>query len=154
MTHELKWQKLPALDTPSHSGCLNCPSKPIRVEMNMVIAVGFGDAHAERDGEEVYREPGAYYGQKRCEACGFGRVGKNAEGKDVLCGQCGGTGMVDDPDEAGEPEYWQVSDVEKLAAIDPDHDWRVVLHGPLHGETYQRHGPDEWNLVEKNQGFA
>ena len=43
---------------------------------------------------------------------------------------------------------------ENRAAKDPDHDWRAVLDGPLHGETYQRQGPKEWVLVERNQGFA
>lgn len=43
---------------------------------------------------------------------------------------------------------------ENKAAKDPDHDWRVVLDGPLHGETYQRQGPAHWVLVERNQGFA
>ena len=46
------------------------------------------------------------------------------------------------------------ADAEALAAQDPDHDWRVVLHGPLSGRTYQRHAPGEWVLVEMNQGFA
>ena len=46
------------------------------------------------------------------------------------------------------------ADAEALAAQDPDHDWRIVLHGPLAGMTYQRHGPGEWMLVEKNEGFA
>ena len=46
------------------------------------------------------------------------------------------------------------AEAEALAAQDPDHDWRVVLHGPLGGRTYQRHGPGEWVLVEMNQGFA
>jgi hypothetical protein len=43
---------------------------------------------------------------------------------------------------------------ENMAAKDPNHDWRIVLHGPLHGETYQRQGEKTWLLVEKNQGFA
>lgn len=43
---------------------------------------------------------------------------------------------------------------EALAAADPDHDWRIVLEGPLSGRTYQRHGTGEWALVEQNQGFA
>ena len=46
------------------------------------------------------------------------------------------------------------ADAEALAAQDPDHDWRIVLHGPLSGRTYQRHGPGQWMLVEKNEGFA
>ena len=46
------------------------------------------------------------------------------------------------------------ADAEALAVQDPDHDWRIVLYGPLAGRTYQRHGPGEWVLVEMNQGFA
>lgn len=47
-----------------------------------------------------------------------------------------------------------MKDAEAAALADPDHDWRIVLFGPLHGEVYQRHGPGEWMLVEKNEGFA
>lgn len=43
---------------------------------------------------------------------------------------------------------------EELAVADPDHDWRIVLEGPLSGRTYQRHGPGEWALVKQNEGFA
>ena len=46
------------------------------------------------------------------------------------------------------------ADAEALAVQDPDHDWRIVLYGPLSGRTYQRHGPGQWMLVEKNEGFA
>ena len=46
------------------------------------------------------------------------------------------------------------ADAESLAAQDPDHDWRIVLHGPLSSRAYQRHGPGKWVLVERNQGFA
>lgn len=44
--------------------------------------------------------------------------------------------------------------IEDMAASDPDHDWRVVLHGPLRGRTYQRHDVGKWVLIESNQGFA
>lgn len=43
---------------------------------------------------------------------------------------------------------------ETLAAADPDHDWRIVLEGPLSSRTYQRHGPNEWAPVEQGKGFA
>ena len=43
---------------------------------------------------------------------------------------------------------------ENMARKDPDHDWRVIMDGPLHGETYQRHGINEWVMVESNRGFA
>lgn len=47
-----------------------------------------------------------------------------------------------------------VEQAEELAVAEPDHDWRIILHGPLRGSTYQRHGEMQWVLVEKNQGFA
>lgn len=143
------WEKLPALDGRSNP-CLCCPPILAALPMARTIAVGFGDAHVERDGEEVYREPGAYAGTKPCGACEWGYTDA---AKKVLCGQCGGSGTVDDPD-APEAVYWDVAEAEKLAATDPDHDWRIVLFGPLHGEVYQRHGPGQWMLVEKNEGFA
>ena len=43
---------------------------------------------------------------------------------------------------------------ENMARKDPDHDWRAIMHGPLHGEEYQRHGKGKWVLVESNQGFV
>ena len=33
-------------------------------------------------------------------------------------------------------------------------DWRIVLHGPLHGETYQRQEKNNWVCIESNAGFA
>lgn len=46
------------------------------------------------------------------------------------------------------------ADAEALADKDPDHDWRIRLHGPLSGQTYQRHAPGEWVLVAREAGFA
>jgi hypothetical protein len=47
-----------------------------------------------------------------------------------------------------------VADSEALALADPDHDWRIVLHGPLHGEVYQRQSEGHWVLVITDEGFA
>jgi len=56
---------------------------------------------------------------------------------------------------AGEDEeYWTTQDAENLAKLDPDNDWRIVKHGPLHGETFQRQGENNWVCVESNEGFA
>lgn len=41
-----------------------------------------------------------------------------------------------------------------MASNRPDCDWRIVLHGPLRGRTYQRQGDGHWVLVEQNRGFA
>lgn len=46
------------------------------------------------------------------------------------------------------------SDAEALAAEDPDHDWRICLHGPMGGQEYQRHGVGEWVYVKRIPGFA
>ena len=43
---------------------------------------------------------------------------------------------------------------EALAAADPDHDWRIVLEGPLSSRTYQRHDSARWVLVSQGDGFA
>ena len=43
---------------------------------------------------------------------------------------------------------------EAMAAADPNHDWRIVMDGPLSGRTYQRHAAGKWALIDQNQGFA
>lgn len=78
-------------------------------------------------------------------AVGFGSAYVSQDGEEVLDGER----IYQQTGEAP-----SVEDAEKMAIVDPDHDWRIVLHGPLHGETYQRQGVGEWVLVEKNQGFA
>ena len=51
-------------------------------------------------------------------------------------------------------EPWTTQEAENAAAADPDHDWRIVKDGPMHGETFQRHGPGKWVCVKSNSGFA
>lgn len=53
-----------------------------------------------------------------------------------------------------EQDYPTGADAEKLAAADPDHDWRIIIDGPLSGRTYQRQGEANWVLIEQNEGFA
>jgi hypothetical protein len=43
---------------------------------------------------------------------------------------------------------------ENIAAKDPNHDWRIVLHGPLSGRVYQRHEKGKWALIQQDGGFA
>lgn len=109
----MTWERLPPLPGKPNP-CLCCPPIRSRLDLNAVIAVGFGSATVTRDGECVYDEAEAEHSG----------------------------------------EYWQCSDAEAAAAKDPDHDWRITLWGPLHGETYQRQEPGWWVLVEKNEGFA
>lgn len=47
-----------------------------------------------------------------------------------------------------------LSAIERIARRSPDADWRLVMFGPLHGETYQRQGRKRWVMAESNQGFA
>lgn len=149
MSAPTKWERLPALAGRGNP-CLNCPPIESTLPLDAVIAVGFGDAHASRDGEIVYSEPSAITGTVVCpeSRCNWGETDPG-----VVCGRCGGVGRIEDPS-APEPEYWDVAEVEKLASADPDHDWRIVMFGPLHGEVYQRQGDAKWVLVEKNEGFA
>lgn len=51
-------------------------------------------------------------------------------------------------------EYLTVAELEKIAKEDPDHDWRIHKHGPMHGEVFQRHGENNWVCIESDQGFA
>jgi hypothetical protein len=78
-------------------------------------------------------------------AVGFGYAGLLRDGQSVY----------DEPSDAkSDDEYMTGAQAETMAAADPDHDWRIVLEGPLSGRTYQRHGPNAWALVEQNMGFA
>lgn len=47
-----------------------------------------------------------------------------------------------------------VRSIELMARKDPDHDWRIVKFGPMHGETFQRQGMNKWVCIESNEGFA
>lgn len=74
-------------------------------------------------------------------AVGFGYAGLHRDGVPVYCEHRADAVMT------GEA-------AETIAAADPDHDWRIVLDGPLWSGTFQRHGVGEWVLVERGQGFA
>lgn len=76
-------------------------------------------------------------------AVGFGNAIVTKDGKTVY-------------KETPEKEYWEMwttEDAEKLAAEDPDHDWRIVLYAPLYGRTFQRQD-GHWFLIAENEGFA
>ena len=57
-------------------------------------------------------------------------------------------------DEQSADEHLTVADIETMAKDDPEHDWQIRKHGPLHGETFQRQGDGRWVCIESNQGFA
>jgi len=109
---DMTWNKLPPVDLGCNP-CLHCPDPLPVLDLESRVAVGFGDAHVERDSEIVW-----YEGNREYEDC------------------------------------ITVAQVEEKAAKDPDHDWRIVKFGPLHGEVYQRHGDKQWVCIERNEGFA
>lgn len=126
----MAWERLPPIKPKIH-GCLHAPMQE-ELEMDEIIAVGFGDAHVEKDGEIVYREPTQAEIDEADEADYF-------------------EGNIDIHKKS---LFWSVQDAENEAAKDPDHDWRIVLYAPLRGRTFQRHGKDKWVLIEENMGFA
>lgn len=49
----MTWTKLPALERPSHRGCLNCPPKPVGpLNLHGYYHPGFGSLTVTCDGEE------------------------------------------------------------------------------------------------------
>ena len=99
----------------------------------------------------------AHYGG--CLTCGpcpaqFPPDGMIAVGLDYVALHKDGKPVWSELNGVTNDEVMTGADAEALAAQDPDHDWRIVLPGPLSGRTYQRHGPGQWMLVEKNEGFA
>ena len=83
------------------------------------------------------------FGESNIIAVGFGYAGLHCDGVPVYVEE-----QSEDDD-----SIMTGAGAEALAAVDPDHDWRIVLEGPLSGRTYQRHGPKEWVLISQNMGF-
>lgn len=50
------WEKLPAWQGDVYNACLCCPTTERIAPLDMIIAVGFGDAKITKDGETIYRE--------------------------------------------------------------------------------------------------
>lgn len=133
---EATWVKRPAIEG-TFGGCLCCGPRPSLFPADGVIAVGFGYAALHRDGEVFWDEMSAEEGKQQC-CDGFVPIGEK-------CSRCGCV---------AEWDFMTGAQAEAIAAADPDHDWQIVLHGPLSGRTYQRHCVNEWVLVEQDLGFA
>jgi hypothetical protein len=110
----MTWTKIKPYEGTIHQGCLNCPPVQKIADLDMVVAVGFGDAHVSRGDKIIYQE---------------------------------------NPNDDGD-DWHYLQEFEDMALKDPDHDWRLVLFGPLRGREYQRHGPGKWVLIDSNKGFA
>ncbi len=77
-------------------------------------------------------------------AVGFGFAGVTKDGEVVWS----------EPANAAWKDLPRLRKFENMARKDPNHDWRAVMDGPLHGETYQRHAKNRWVLVLRSKGFA
>lgn len=77
-------------------------------------------------------------------AVGFGAAGVTRDGKEIWS----------EPNDADEDNIWTGADAEKVAAADPDHDWRIFKYAPLYEAVYQRHAEGQWVLIERGEGFA
>jgi hypothetical protein len=135
-----------------HTGCACCPPKPDVAPMDWRPHPGFGWLELTRDGEvpEWWRE-----------FCAWPTVDHYIEPEWVA-------GTVKVGPRKGEPWgfwtdtdiHWTLSEVvtlaeiETCAALDPDHDWLLEIHGPLGGVVYQRQGCSQWVAVERLEGFA
>jgi hypothetical protein len=80
---------------------------------------------------------------ERMICVGFGTAGYSKDGLDIWT-----EGGADDE----EPPL--VRDVERVAALDPNHDWRIYFEVPLYSAEYQRQGDGIWVLIRKGEGFA
>jgi hypothetical protein len=87
--------------------------------------------------------------------CGCGRRESHARLDDYPHPGFGGVTFTRDVGGYAElPDDATFQDYENVAAMDPDHDWRIRIDGPLADYTYQRQGEGLWALVEQGQGFA
>lgn len=87
--------------------------------------------------------------------CGCGSRDEHARMTEMPHPGFGGVSFVKDGDGVAElHEGATFADYEKIAAADPEHDWRIYIYGPLADYTYQRQGEATWALVEQGMGFA
>lgn len=80
-----------------------------------------------------------------CLAMGFGEATVTRNGKEVYS---------ETSFERAGKDLWYLRDAEKVAAADPDNDWRIALIGPLREAYYQRQGENHWVLYKSGAGFA
>ena len=77
-------------------------------------------------------------------AVGFGSANVTCDGKEVYS----------ESQDMDEDNIWTGADAESAALADPDHDWRISKYAPLYEAEYQRHGPGQWVLIRRGEGFA
>lgn len=87
----------------------------------------------------------SYFPAEGLIAVGFGYAALHRDGEPVY---------TESDTSEHDATYMTGAQAEALAASDPDHDWRIVLEGPLSGRTYQRHAAGQWALVNQHMGFV
>ena len=98
-------------------------------------------------------------GSISCLTCGCGAV-SNLEMDRIIGVGFGIAGYSRDGEtlwQEGDEEVDQlptVKQVEEMARVDPNRDWRIYFFAPLYESEYQRQGDDEWVLISKGRGFA
>lgn len=70
------------------------------------------------------------------------------------CAQLTKDGEIVFQESSDDEEFMTGADAERLAAADPDHDWRIHLTGPLRERHFQRQGDKNWVLYQQGEGFA
>lgn len=108
------------------TGCLCCPPKPDVAPMDWQPHPGFGVLFLKCDDESVPE---------------FNDYCWTALGRDQWAIDWQG-------------DHITLGEIEEACAEDPDHDWRLEIHGPLGGVIYQRQGCAQWVAVERLEGFA
>jgi hypothetical protein len=105
------------------------------------------------------KEPAIESGGIVCLCCGtptqlFPAEGVIAVGFGSASVTCDGRSVYDEQQVRHDNEYWTGADAEKAAEADPDHDWRITKYAPLYEAEYQRHGPGQWVMIRRGEGFA
>ncbi len=108
---------------------------------SIVISVGFGIAICTRDGETIFDD---CWWERLWESVHSYSVEPNVEV----------TAIVPVWDSKLIPfNSRTVQDMEVIASLNPNHDWRIVLEAPLWSAIWQRQERG-WICVEAGQGFA
>lgn len=133
------------------TGCGCCPPKPETAPMDWYPHPGFGMLDLTRDGEtdEAWATFTSWPTESVCWGSwqdGTIKAGPN-KGKPWHA-WIGGT------EYPRLEEAVTLSDIEEAVADDPDHDWRLEIHGPMGGVVYQRQGCAQWVAVKRLEGFA
>lgn len=130
------------------TGCLCCPPKPEVAPMDWQPHPGFGMLGLTRDGET----PDGW-----ADFCDWQTREVYVSGSfQMRDHKTGGMKTVEyaDFEHVHLAEALTLADIEAAVADDPDHDWRLEIHGPLGGVIYQRQGCAQWVAVERLDGFA